>query len=136
MPNTDCRRVERNWAPTESADDAQRALKAARAMQERLAAHNAVRARRGLPPLEHGVGVHYGVAVAGNIGTVDQAQYTIVGDVVNVAARLEKLTKEQGASVLVSKDLVEAARKTGAVDDVTPCGEVAIRGRTATSCRR
>jgi class 3 adenylate cyclase len=117
-------------APRERPDDASRALGAARAMQARLAVHNEERKRRGLAPLAMGIGVHYGVAIAGHIGTVDHAQYTIVGDVVNVAARLEGLTKEQGVDVLVSRELLDAARAIAPVNDVEARGELALRGRT------
>ncbi|HEY3450219.1 MAG TPA: adenylate/guanylate cyclase domain-containing protein [Myxococcales bacterium] len=57
--------------PEPRPDDAARALRAAAGMQRALEAHNAVRVKRGLPPLAQGVGVHFGPAVAGNIGTSD-----------------------------------------------------------------
>ncbi len=118
-------------APAGKADDAWRALEAARGMQRALARHNQARATRGLPPLAHGVGVHYGAVVAGNVGTRDHAQYTIVGDVVNVASRLESMTKEQGVPLLFSRELLEAAEKTAPVKDVKPAGSLPVRGRRA-----
>jgi class 3 adenylate cyclase len=116
-------------APIAHPDDAARAIAAARKMQRALARHNEERARRGLWTLEHGIGVHYGPAVAGHIGTAEHAQYTVVGDVVNVAARLEGMTKAHGKGVLVSMDAVTAARASAAVDDVEPMGSLPVRGR-------
>jgi class 3 adenylate cyclase len=113
-------------APKARPDDGARALRAVRRMQDALAAHNVARAQRGLAPLAHGTGAHYGVAVAGNIGTREHAQYTLVGDVVNVAARLEAMTKDHGAAALVSKELIEAA----GAHDAVPFGELPVRGRS------
>jgi class 3 adenylate cyclase len=116
-------------APHTREDDALRALQAARKMQTALFRHNDVRKARGLWPLEHGIGVHWGSAVAGHVGTADHAQYTVVGDVVNVAARLDGMTKAQGRSVLVSRDLVERARAIEKVDDLDAIGPLPVRGR-------
>ena len=122
-------------APRSKGDDARRALLAARDMQAALDRHNARREARGLVPLKMGVGVHYGAAVAGNVGTMDHAQYTIIGDVVNLAARLESATKDHGVPVLVSKDVVDAAGIDGGggggVDavDVKDHGTIRVKGR-------
>jgi adenylate cyclase len=94
-------------------DDALRALRAAHAMQAALRAHNDVRTARGLPALEHGIGVHHGEAIAGNIGTAQRLQFTVIGDVVNIASRLEQATKHEPVSVLFSEAAVDAARKMG-----------------------
>lgn len=110
--------------------DAARAIRAAEAMQRALAEHNARRAASGLPPFAHGIGVHYGPVVAGNIGNAERLQYTVVGDAVNAASRLQGATKEVGAPVLVSAQAVEAARATGEpLPTLVPVGEVRVRGR-------
>ncbi len=117
--------------PTPRGDDAARAIRAAVGMREALVVHNAERARRGLKPLVHGIGVHFGTMVVGNIGTPERMEYTVIGDVVNVASRLESATKGEVFDLLVSVDAVEAARAVGA--ELPPLREhapLAVRGRT------
>jgi adenylate cyclase len=92
-----------------------------------LEAHNRRRGVEGRPPLKMGVGVHFGAVVAGNIGTVEHAQYTIIGDTVNLAARLEAATKDLGVPVLVSRALKDAAGETGVA--LVSLGSLVVRGR-------
>lgn len=111
-------------------DDAVRAIRAAARMRAALARHNQARAADGLAPLAHGVGVHYGQMVAGNIGTADRMQYTVIGDVVNLASRLESATKDAGVDILISGDAVAAAEAAGArLPALAPRGELVVRGR-------
>jgi adenylate cyclase len=87
----------------EGAEDAsERAMRAALAMRVGLAPVNARLAERGLPQVNHGVGLHWGAMVAGNIGSADRLEYTVIGDAVNTASRLESLCKELGNPLLVS----------------------------------
>jgi len=115
-------------APRQHPDDATRAVRAAYGMEKALEKLNASRARRGWAPLRHGIGVHYGPAVAGNIGTTQRAQYTVVGDTVNVAARLESCTKEVGVPVLLSQAVVERLAGTN-VPLLKRLADVKARGR-------
>lgn len=119
-------------APTPAPDDAARALRAAASMREALVSHNEDRRRRGLPPLAQGIGAHFGPVVAGNVGTTERAAYTVIGDAVNLASRLESATKEQGTDVLFSRDLVEAASLApgdAPLPAVVPHGTLVVRGR-------
>ena len=115
-------------APKPKVDDAHRAILAARDLHEALIRHNKSRALLNLPPLKMGIGVHHGPVVAGNIGTLEHAQYTIIGDTVNLASRLESATKDLGVDVLISRAAKDAAVEL--TDTLTPMGNLAVRGRS------
>lgn len=87
---------------------AQDAVRAALAMRRALADYNAALARDGVPPLRIGIGVHRGPVVAGVIGTAELVEYGVVGQTVNVAARVEQLTRVHDADILVT-DAVRVA---------------------------
>lgn len=111
--------------PESRADDAARALRAVVALQQALARHNRERARLGQPPLRHGVGAHWGVAVQGNVGTSGKANYTVIGDAVNVAARLEE---RAGPSQILIGETTHTL-----VEDLVVAkkfGEIELRGRS------
>jgi class 3 adenylate cyclase len=116
--------------PTPRKDAAAAALRAAAAMQRAMIAHNAERARQGLPALAHGIGVHFGPCVWGNIGTRERMQYTVIGDAVNLASRLESATKEQRVGVLASQDALAAAMASGAdFPRLERVAEITVKGR-------
>jgi len=75
-------------APVTQEDHARRALRAALRMRGGMEAFNAIRAGRGEAPLGIGVGINSGIAVAGNMGSKNRLNYTVVGDMVNLASRL------------------------------------------------
>lgn len=89
--------------PEPQPDHAERALKAAIDMKKKLAELNAERQRAGLLPIRIGIGVHSGVVAAGMLGGADQREYTVIGDAVNLASRIEGLTKSVGADILASE---------------------------------
>jgi adenylate cyclase len=92
-------------APRSCADHPQRATRAALGLVARLAHLNTQLRTQGLPPLRIGVGIHAGEVVAGLIGPDQRVEYGVVGDAVNVASRVEKLTKDFGATILVSSEI-------------------------------
>jgi class 3 adenylate cyclase len=116
--------------PQTKGDEALRAIRTAWRMERALTDHNTRRALAGLPPLRQGIGVHYGPVIAGIIGTEKKLQYTIVGDTVNVASRLEGLSKELGRAVVLSERLVEASQGLAGLPTIVPIGTAKIRGWT------
>jgi adenylate cyclase len=99
--------------PRPQADDPARALACAAAMIAELRRWNEERAKAGEPPIAVGIGVHYGEVLVGNIGDAQRLEYTVLGDTVNVASRLERLTRETGTPLVVSDALVGAVRGCG-----------------------
>ncbi|MEO7096447.1 MAG: adenylate/guanylate cyclase domain-containing protein [Polyangiales bacterium] len=89
--------------PDRLGDHAQRAVRAARDMQRAVRELNQHRETQGLPPIAIGIGIHTGQVAAGMLGGALQAEYTVIGDAVNVASRIESLTKEHGVDVLISE---------------------------------
>jgi adenylate cyclase len=98
-------------APVEFPDDALRAVRAGAAMLTELRAFNADRAKLRVPPIKIGIGINCGTVVAGNIGSETRLNYTIIGDAVNLASRLEALTKHYEVGMIVSEEV--AARVKG-----------------------
>jgi adenylate cyclase len=92
-------------APQAYPDHPERAVRAALGIVHRLVGLNEVLGKQGLPTLQIGVGIHTGAVVAGLIGPDNRVEYGVVGDPVNLANRVESLTKEVSATVLVSKEI-------------------------------
>lgn len=105
------------------------AVRCALAMRVRVADLNVARAAAGTPALAVKIGIDTGEVVAGLIGASDRHEYTVLGDAVNVAARLEALCGEQGCDLLVSERTwgLAAPRDVGAVAEAR--GTLALRGR-------
>jgi adenylate cyclase len=109
-------------APLEAPDPAHRAVAAAREMLEANARINEATSW----PLRIGIGVHLGEVVAGNIGSTRRKEYTVIGDTVNFAARLEALNKDFNSQFLISAAVRDALGE--ACGDAVSLGEVEIRG--------
>jgi adenylate cyclase len=111
-------------------DHAELALSAARRMLELLAALNEHWAQApDRTPFRIGIGLHSGEAVVGNVGSQTRAQYTVIGDVVNTAARVEEMTKERQVELLLS-DATAALLPEG--EKLREIGEAGVRGRAGT----
>jgi len=113
-------------APVPEPDDALRAVRAALEMLTRLRKINVDFKARGLPEIKAGIGLHCGQVVAGNIGHVDRMEYTVIGDAVNLASRLEGMTKELECDVVLSEDLYRQVEKDV---DAEPLQRIKVKGR-------
>ena len=109
-------------APFEAEDPAHRAVAAGREM---LAAMERIN-RDTSWPLRIGIGIHFGEVVAGNIGSPRRKEYTVIGDTVNFAARLEALNKDFNSQFLISSSVRDVLGDDGR--DAISLGEVPIRG--------
>ena len=96
-------------APADQEDHAALSIGCALRMQARLAELRLGWEERGLPPVHIGVGIHTGLASVGNMGSRDRFNYTVMGDTVNLASRLEGLTRPYGVGILVSEQALNAA---------------------------
>ena len=110
-------------APRRQQDHAVRAVLCAWSMVRETARWNAERRRRGLAPLEIGVGINTGEVVAGNVGSSQRSDYTVVGSTVNLAARIQE--RAEAAEVLMGQ---KTAAALGPKFPVRPLGSFAVKG--------
>jgi len=120
--------------PSPEPDDAARALRCALDLARETRRWSDQRLAHGDAPVEVGIGLHYGDAVVGSIGDGQRLDYAVVGDTVNVASRLERLTRELDVEIVVSDELVARIRNEGSeadapLDRLSPRGEVHVPGR-------
>jgi adenylate cyclase len=91
--------------PFEKEDDPLRAVNSAIEMREALKELNQFRLSQNKKPIRQGIGIHFGEAIVGNIGTKERLEYTVIGDTVNTASRIESKCKELSKDILVSADI-------------------------------
>jgi len=108
-------------------DDADRAVRASISMVRALNAWNRERVDKGLPEIHMGVGLNTDMIVAGNIGSPKRMDYTMIGDGVNLAARLESACKEYSAKILLSELTYKHLRGTYRIREVD---KVVVKGKT------
>jgi adenylate cyclase len=114
-------------APKQYGNDALQSVLAGIDMIEALAGFNAAQEKNGKPAFRIGVGINYGVVTVGNMGTEKKMDYTVIGDTVNLASRLEGLTKKYNQPLIFSESLHPKVR------DIMPwrlLDTVAVKGKT------
>ena len=114
-------------APVKHEDDALQSVLAGLEMTDALPEFNRQQEEAGLSPWQIGVGINYGVVTVGNIGTEKKMDYTVIGDMVNLASRCEGLTKKYKQPLIITESLWSR------VKDSLPCREldkVAVKGKT------
>lgn len=111
-------------APMDDADKCRHGMDAAREILEHLRAMNA---RGDIPHTRVGIGLHVGRLVTGNVGTSRRKEYTLIGETVNIASRIEEATKQFGASLLVSESVV--ARSPAVGPQAEDLGLVELKGQ-------
>lgn len=120
--------------PEITEEDAENALRCAAAMHREMNIWNEQRTKEGVSSIRLSIGIHYGAVVLGDIGSERRLEYAVLGDVVNVASRLEALTRDLNACTVVSGNLIDAAGGAAIAKDLNfiENGSQAIRGRDET----
>lgn len=113
-------------APNGTPDDPQKVVKAALEMRVALEKLNEARQGRGKIPIKIGMGAHYGEAISGTIGSDERMEYTVIGDTVNQASRIEASTKAFGTDLLISDALYEAVKNQFIIEEA---GRVEVKGK-------
>jgi adenylate cyclase len=113
-------------APIAYDDHPDMAVQAALEMRMRLIVLNEKLERAGLPALHHGIGIHTGAVLAGNIGSKDRVSYTLIGDTVNLASRISGLTKEFAWDVILSQTTRDLLTRAFATERLPP---VKVKGK-------
>ncbi|AKN17449.1 adenylate cyclase [Mycobacterium haemophilum DSM 44634] len=113
-------------APVPKADDATRAVRAAMRMIEEIDRFNDEQRTKGGVEIDVGIGLHTGPLIAGNIGSDRKMEYTVIGDTVNAAKRVEALNPEMKTHILITRECFEA---TGAAFAVRELPRVQVKGK-------
>ncbi len=118
-------------APVSALNNAENAVRAAIEMVDAIADFNRAEAAAMTgEEIQFGVGINLGDVVAGNIGSEEKMEYTVIGDTVNTAARIHELTRDESGSILLSQSVLDQAGKVARVEALEP---VQLRGRSEVS---
>ena len=114
-------------APIDDGQHEEHAVQAALEMQEELKLLNAELTKENLPNINIGIGINTGEALVGNMGSDQRFDYSVIGDAVNLASRLESSSKTLGKTLVVGEDTVKAAKYNYNFDYVD---EITVKGKT------
>jgi adenylate cyclase len=114
-------------APIDDGQHEEHAVQAALEMQEELKLLNAELTSEGLPTINIGIGINTGEALVGNMGSDQRFDYSVIGDAVNLASRLESSSKTLGKTLVVGEETVKAAKLNYNFDYVD---EITVKGKT------
>jgi adenylate cyclase len=109
---------------------AQNALDCAITMLKKLDAYNEIRKHNGEEPIKVGIGINSGELIAGNLGASERMEYTVIGDTVNLASRIQNLTKTYSYPILIAESTYERLINKG-LFNIEEVGLTDIRGRSA-----
>lgn len=118
--------------PNAGPEDATNAVRSACMMGEKIVAWNGKRIAAGLEPLRIGIGLHHGEVVLGDIGGEQRMEFAVIGNTVNVANRIEAMTRQLDIAILASQDVIDAVRRENhpeVLHDFVDFGEHALRGQ-------
>ena len=114
-------------APQTTGHDEECAVRACLQMRAELEKLNAIRVERGQTEIKIGMGLHAGPAISGTIGSTERMEYTVIGDTVNMASRVESSTKAFGSDLLVTEALVEKTKERFVFDYA---GAAEVKGKS------
>ncbi len=115
-------------APVSHGNDTENAVNAALMMRNELMIFNKGRGSEKKPIIKIGCGINYGPVLAGQIGSEDRMEYTVIGDTVNLASRIEALNKPFGTDILISEDAYQQVRD---IYHVEPMQKIKVKGKSA-----
>lgn len=116
------------WGVPESKPhDLEQAVRACIEMRKELSLLNDVRMARGQGSIKIGMGLNVGQVIAGNIGSDEKMEYTVIGDSVNLASRIESMTKEYGTDLLISSSIADRVPGKFMLEE---CASVKVKGKT------
>ncbi len=113
-------------APQPLSNHSDWAVKAALAMRQARDELNQELVQENMPPIENGIGIHTGMVLAGNIGSESRMEYTVIGDVVNSASRIESLCKDFHHDILISEETYKQLNPPPSVEFLS---EVQVKGK-------
>ncbi|MBL8994464.1 MAG: HAMP domain-containing protein [Spirochaetia bacterium] len=112
--------------PSSHGNDCENAIRCSLEMRKNLNQFNLDREKEGKFPLKIGMGINYGPLLSGQIGSEDHISYTVIGDTVNLASRIEALNKPFGTDILITED---AYQKTKGLFTVEPMKKITVKGK-------